>query len=113
MTIVTKARSALRDGASTVLSTTQRRLRAQRKLPRRLMARNRQTLVKRVNRRFRPQHARRSALILPITLAAGATLVSLTISIFLSRYLTARRAVENAVEPEEREEQKEKPVVVA
>ena len=113
MTIVTKARTALQNGASPVLSTTQRRPKVKRQLPRRLMALNPQTLVKRVNRRFGPRHARRASLILPITLAAGATVVSLAASILLSRYLTARRAAEYAAEHEEHGELEEEPMVVA
>jgi hypothetical protein len=113
MTIVTKARSALQNGASTVLSSTQRRSKAKRQLPRRLMALTPQTLVQRVSRRFGPRRARRSSLILPITLAAGATVVSLMISIILSRYLTARRAAEYAAEHEEHTEHEEESIVVA
>jgi ABC-type Fe3+ transport system permease subunit len=89
MTIVQEARSALQSGASTVLSTVQRR----RKPTRRLMSLTPKKLMKQVNRRFSTRRARRS-LVVPIALAVGATVVSTASAILVSRYFATKRMTE-------------------
>lgn len=95
MTIVNEARSALQSGASTVLSTIQRRP----KTKRRLMALRPQKLMKQVNRRFGPRRTRKVP-VLPIVLAASATTTALVGFFVLRRYRTTRGASEEFVENE-------------
>jgi hypothetical protein len=91
MTIVNEARSALQNGASTVLST----VRGRRRSTRRLMSLTPKKLMKQVNRRFSPRRARRSAVV-PIAIAAGAAIVGTATAVWVSRYFALRNATAEA-----------------
>jgi len=90
MAIMTEAKSALKNGTSTLLSTARRRPKA----TQRFMPIKSQTLVKQMTRRFRTPETRRVPVIPLVIVAAGATVAGAMTAIILRRFLAARYAGE-------------------
>jgi hypothetical protein len=103
MPVVSDARSALQNGASTVLSTVQRN-----KITRRLLPARTQKMMKQWNRSLEPRRPQTLPLVL---VAVGLSLAATAASIFVSRYLLARNADEEAVATVEEMVVAEEPVL--
>lgn len=91
MTIVSDARSALQNGASTVLSTVRHN-----KTTRRLLPVRTQELMKQLNRRIEPRRTPRRVPIVPIAISVGLAVVGTVGGILVSRYLAAKSANDEA-----------------
>lgn len=91
MTIVSDARSALQNGASTVLTNVRRN-----KTTRRLLPARTQKLMKQLNRRIEARKAPRRVPVVPIALAVGLATVGTVGGILMSRYFAAKGANEEA-----------------
>lgn len=83
MNSVRDARSALQNGASTVLSTVQHNTMARRLLPA-----SAQKLVKRLNRNIEPRRSRTLPLVL---ISVGVSAAATVAGVLVSRYVLARR----------------------
>lgn len=81
---VNDARSALQNGASTVLSTVQRN-----KITRRLLPARTQKMMKQWNRSLEPRRSRTLPLVL---MSVGVSLAATVAGVLVSRYLLARNA---------------------
>jgi hypothetical protein len=83
MTIMNGARSALQNGASTVLSTVQRN-----KMTRRLLPARTQRMMKRLNHNIEPRRSRTFPLVL---ISVGVSVAATVAGVLISRYVLARR----------------------
>lgn len=95
MSMVTEAKSALKNGTSTILSS----VRHSPKATRRFLAVDSHRLMRRVTRPFERQQSRRMPIV-PIVLVTSAAVLGTTIAILVRRLLAANSAGEESTEYE-------------